>query len=97
MNLSCVIYTSCEPCPMCLGAIYWAGIDRIYYANTRQDAEAIKFADSFIYEERFLFLCTSIVCTSVKRSGHPQVGWNLLCGKCLVINVLKNGRCRTLH
>lgn len=47
----CVIYTSCEPCPMCLGAIYWAGIDRIYYANTRQDAEAIKFADSFIYEE----------------------------------------------
>jgi len=36
---------------MCLGAIYWAGIDRIYYANTRQDAEAIKFADCFIYEE----------------------------------------------
>ena len=47
----CVIYTSCEPCPMCLGAIYWAGIDRIYYANTRQDAEAIDFADNFIYEE----------------------------------------------
>ena len=47
----CVIYTSCEPCPMCLGAIYWAGIDRIYYANTRQDAEAIEFADNFIYEE----------------------------------------------
>ena len=47
----CVIYTSCEPCPMCLGAIYWAGIDRIYYANTRQDAEDIDFADNFIYEE----------------------------------------------
>ena len=47
----CVIYTSCEPCPMCLGAIYWAGIDRIYYANTRQDAEAIEFSDNFIYEE----------------------------------------------
>ena len=47
----CVIYTSCEPCPMCLGAIYWAGIDRIYYANTRQDAEEIDFADNFIYEE----------------------------------------------
>ena len=47
----CVIYTSCEPCPMCLGAIYWAGIDRIYYANTRQDAEAIAFADNFIYED----------------------------------------------
>lgn len=48
---SCVIYASCEPCPMCLGAIYWAGIDRIYYANTRQDAEAIAFADNFIYED----------------------------------------------
>ena len=47
----CVIYTSCEPCPMCLGAIYWAGIDRIYYANTRKDAEDIDFADNFIYEE----------------------------------------------
>jgi len=47
----CVIYTSCEPCPMCLGALYWAGIDKIYYANTRQDAEAIDFADNFIYEE----------------------------------------------
>ena len=47
----CVIYTSCEPCPMCLGAIYWAGIDRIYYANTRQDAEAIEFSDNFIYAE----------------------------------------------
>ncbi|MBR6441024.1 MAG: nucleoside deaminase [Bacteroidales bacterium] len=47
----CVIYSSCEPCPMCLGAIYWAGIDRIYYANTRRDAAAIDFADDFIYDE----------------------------------------------
>ena len=47
----CVIYTSCEPCPMCLGAIYWAGIDRIYYGNTRQDAAKIDFDDNFIYEE----------------------------------------------
>ena len=46
-----VIYTSCEPCPMCLGAIYWAGIDRIYYANTREDAAAVDFADGFIYDE----------------------------------------------
>ncbi len=46
-----VIYTSCEPCPMCLGAIYWAHIDRIYYGNTRQDAADIDFADNFIYEE----------------------------------------------
>ena len=51
-NLSgCTIYTSCEPCPMCLGAIYWARIDRIYYGNTRKDARDIDFADDFIYEE----------------------------------------------
>ncbi len=47
----CVIYTSCEPCPMCLGAIYWARLDKIYYANTKKDAAAIGFDDQFIYEE----------------------------------------------
>lgn len=47
----CVIYTSCEPCPMCLSAIYWARLDRIYYANTRQDAAAIGFDDDFLYNE----------------------------------------------
>ncbi len=47
----CVIYTSCEPCPMCLGAIYWARIDHIYYANTKADAAAIGFDDKFIYDE----------------------------------------------
>lgn len=47
----CVIYASCEPCPMCLSAIYWAGIERVYYANTRQDAADIGFDDSFIYDE----------------------------------------------
>ena len=47
----CTIYTSCEPCPMCLGAIYWARIDRIWYANTRSDAAEIGFADDFIYAE----------------------------------------------
>ena len=47
----CVIYTSCEPCPMCLGAIYWARIKRVYYGNTRKDARDIQFADDFIYEE----------------------------------------------
>ena len=47
----CIIYTSCEPCPMCLGAIYWANIDTIYYGNTKKDAAAIGFNDQFIYEE----------------------------------------------
>ncbi|KAK3608840.1 hypothetical protein CHS0354_006881 [Potamilus streckersoni] len=46
-----IIYTSCEPCPMCLAAIYWARIDRIYYANTRQQAADIQFDDSLIYDE----------------------------------------------
>lgn len=47
----CVIYTSCEPCPMCLGAIYWAHIDTIYYGNTKADAADIGFDDHFIYKE----------------------------------------------
>jgi len=47
----CTIYTSCEPCPMCLGAIYWANIDKIFYANDRTDAKNIGFDDSFIYDE----------------------------------------------
>src|SRR4051812_25477539 len=48
---SCEIYTSCEPCPMCLAAIYWARLDRIFYACTRTDARAIGFDDDFIYKE----------------------------------------------
>ena len=47
----CVLYTSCEPCPMCLGAVYWAHLDKIYYANTKTDAKNIGFDDSFIYDE----------------------------------------------
>jgi len=47
----CDIYTSCEPCPMCLGAIYWARPDRLFYANTKEDAAAAGFDDQFIYEE----------------------------------------------
>ncbi len=47
----CEIYTSCQPCPMCLGAIYWAHIDKIYYGNTKTDAKEIGFDDSFIYDE----------------------------------------------
>jgi len=47
----CEIYTSCEPCPMCLGAIYWAHLDKIYFGNSKNDAADIGFDDSFIYEE----------------------------------------------
>ena len=47
----CTIYTSCEPCPMCLAACYWARLDKIYYANTREDAANIGFDDEHIYEE----------------------------------------------
>lgn len=47
----CEIYTSCEPCPMCLGAIYWARPEAVYYANTRKDAANIGFDDAFIYDE----------------------------------------------
>lgn len=45
------IYTSCEPCPMCLGAIYWAHIDKMYYGNSQADAARINFDDKFIYDE----------------------------------------------
>ncbi len=47
----CILFTSCEPCPMCMGAIYWARPKAVYFANTRQDAAEIGFDDNFIYEE----------------------------------------------
>lgn len=47
----CELYTSCEPCPMCLAAIYWARLRRVYYGNTRRDAARIQFDDDFIYRE----------------------------------------------
>lgn len=47
----CEIYSSCEPCPICLGAIYWAHLDKLYYGNSKQDAASINFNDAFIYKE----------------------------------------------
>lgn len=47
----CRVYSSCEPCPMCLSALYWAGVEAIYYGNTQDDAAAINFSDRFIYQQ----------------------------------------------
>ena len=47
----CILYSSCEPCPMCLGAIYWARLEKVYFACSRHDAAAANFDDSFIYDE----------------------------------------------
>jgi len=49
--VGCELYTSCEPCPMCLGAIYWSHLDAVYFANTKKDAASIGFDDLFIYQE----------------------------------------------
>ena len=59
----CELYSTCEPCPMCLSAIYWARIDKIYYANTRDDAQKINFDDSLIYSE---------LLTNVKKRKIPM-------------------------
>ena len=62
------IYTSCEPCPMCLSAIYWAGISRIFYGNTKADAKAIDFDDSFIYDQIALpYEERAIPCRNIMR------------------------------
>lgn len=47
----CTVYSSCEPCPMCMSALYWAGVSRLFYGNTKADAKAIDFDDSFIYDQ----------------------------------------------
>ena len=56
----CELYTSCEPCPMCLAAIYWARLKRVYYGNTRKDAAKINFDDDFIYRQ--------VACSISKRA-----------------------------
>ena len=50
----CELYSSCEPCPMCLSAIYWSHVDKVYYGNSRDDAAKIQFDDKFIYDELLL-------------------------------------------
>jgi len=59
----CELYTSCEPCPMCLAAVYWARIKRVFYANTREDSAAVQFDDLAIYHE---------ICLPVSRRRIPM-------------------------
>lgn len=68
----CTIYTSCEPCPMCLSAIYWSGISRICFANTKQDAEDIHFGDKFIYEEIERPICERSIPTETFMRDEAQ-------------------------
>ncbi len=69
----CTIYSSCEPCPMCLSAIYWAGIKRLCYGNTKDDAKAIDFDDSFIYDQLDLdYDQRSIKCEHFMRDAAQQ-------------------------
>src|SRR5699024_8635439 len=76
----CVLYTSCEPCPMCLSAIYWARIPEIYYSNTKEDAADIGFDDSFIYEQ--IVLPSSVRDIPMQRmntEGTIEVFWECDC------------------
>ncbi len=70
----CTVYSSCEPCPMCLSALYWAGVERICYGNTKADAKAINFDDSFIYDQLELdYSQRSIKCEHFMRSKAIKV------------------------
>ena len=76
----CILYTSCEPCPMCLGAIYWARPDKVFYANTREDAADIGFDDDFIYKEINLnFEQRKIPFAQIERDASLKVfnAWKL--------------------
>ena len=80
----CEIYTSCEPCPMCLGAIYWARPKIIYYANNREDAASIGFDDSMIYEQMAITIADRkipIICLSNKDAIKIFEEWTKKAGK----------------
>jgi guanine deaminase len=70
----CTLYTSCEPCPMCLGAIYWAGIKKVVYACDRTDAERAGFSDKLIYDEIMLDpACRKITFIRISDTGGDEV------------------------
>jgi tRNA(Arg) A34 adenosine deaminase TadA len=72
----CEIYTSCEPCPMCLGAIYWARPAKLFYANSKEDAAAIEFDDKFIYEEIAKPICERKLFTQQILRDEAIVAFN---------------------
>ncbi len=67
---NCILYTSCEPCPMCLGAIYWARIKEVFYASSREDAKHAGFDDQFIYDEFSRSVETRKI--PLNRIVHPE-------------------------
>lgn len=70
----CVLYTSCEPCPMCLAATYWARIDKVYYANEQADAAAINFDDAFLYRQLSIPReRRSLICEQILRDEALEV------------------------
>lgn len=80
----CTLYTSCEPCPMCLGAIYWSRLKNVYYACNRQDAAQAGFDDSFIYDEIPLQpenRHIAMLHIDIKDAQKPFVKWNTLQNK----------------
>ena len=77
----CEIYTSCEPCPMCLGAIYWARLKKMYFANTKADAKGAGFDDSFIYDEIALPISKRSLPTTEMMRGEAIKAFELWKGK----------------
>lgn len=75
----CIIYSSCEPCPMCLGALYWARPHAIYFASSRYDAASVNFDDSFIYEQINLPINQRSIITrhiAIKNHIQPFIAWS---------------------
>jgi guanine deaminase len=80
----CVLYTSCEPCPMCLGAIYWARLEKVYFACSRIEAAAANFDDSFIYDEISVpppERSIAMLQLDLPIAKQPFHAWNEYCNK----------------
>lgn len=80
----CILYSSCEPCPMCLGAIYWSRLAQVYYASTRYDAAQAGFDDSFIYDEIALAPDArriAMVYLDMPEADAPFEAWRRQAGK----------------